>query len=198
MGGGLLQLVAYGAQDIYLTGNPQMTFFKVVYRRNTNFAMESIEQLYSGTPQSKVTFIIDRKGDLIGPCYLQLKIKAKTNDFNGVKIGNRIGYQLIDYIEVEIGGQIIDTQYGDWMDIWSQISMSFEQYQKMLRLVNGNLIDSSSSPTGPGTRKVIIPLYFWFNTNPGLYLPLIALQYHEVKLNVYFKDISPLLTVKTP
>jgi hypothetical protein len=194
MVGGLLQLVAYGAQDIYLTGQPQMTYFKVVYRRHSNFAMESMRVPYTGSLNTKVSFTIPRQGDLIGPCYLQLRIRPTNEEYANVLIGDRIGFQLIDRVEVEIGGQIMDTHYGRWMDIWTQLTMSREQYQKLLRLVNGNLTDYSQS-SGTRTRLISVPLFFWFNLNPGLYLPLIALQYHEVRINVYISKQTPRITV---
>ena len=114
MGGGLLQLVAYGAQDIYLTGNPQITFFKVVYRRHTNFSVESIEQTFNGTADfgKRVTCTISRNGDLINRVYLQVTLPAvecpgkNSYCFRWV---NYVGHMLIRNVEVEIGGQRINV-----------------------------------------------------------------------------------------
>jgi len=174
MGGGLMQLVAYGAQDVYLTGNPQITFFKVVYRRHTNFSMESIEQVFTGNVSlgKKTSCTIARNGDLLGKMYLEVDLSSTTD------LVARPGHAMIDYVEVEIGGQAIDKQYGEWMDIWTQLSHSGEQFQKLERLVDGKLQGKG------GNKKLYVPLQFWFNRNPGLALPLIALQYHEVKLNL--------------
>ena len=174
MGGGLMQLVAYGAQDVYLTGNPQITFFKVVYRRHTNFSMESIEQVFTGNVSlgKKTSCTIARNGDLLGKMYLEVDLSSTTG------LVARPGHAMIDYVEVEIGGQAIDKQYGEWMDIWTQLSHSGEQFQKLERLVDGKLQGKG------GNKKLYVPLQFWFNRNPGLALPLIALQYHEVKLNL--------------
>ena len=177
MGGGLMQLVAYGAQDIYLTGNPQITFFKVVYRRHTNFAMEAIEQTFNGAAAmgQKFSCTISRNGDLLSRVYLEMDIgSVNANTL-------RVGHQMIDYVECEIGGQCIDKQYGEWMDIWAQLSSSTEEWTKLNRLVDGSL-----SANATGKDKIYVPLQFWFCRNPGLALPLIALQYHEVKLNVQF------------
>ena len=122
MGGGLMQLVAYGAQDIYLTGNPQITFFKVVYRRHTNFSMECIKQTFSGTigtNASVVTATISRNGDLISSMHLDVKLVADTTSVTGstyVNWTNNTGHAYINYIELEIGGQRIDKQYGHWLD----------------------------------------------------------------------------------
>jgi hypothetical protein len=169
MGGGLMQLVAYGAQDIYLTGNPQITFFKVVYRRHTNFAMEAVEQTINGTVGSsgaKVTATIARNGDLLGRMWLELTTAATTHDNEG--------HAAIDFVELEIGGQLIDKQYGDWMEIWSQLTHDSASRTKL-----GRLLGSTGS-------YAYVPLQFWFCRNPGLALPLIALQYHEVKLSIQF------------
>ena len=116
MGGGLMQLVAYGAQDIYLTGNPQITFFKVVYRRHTNFSMEHIQQTFKGTsgPNARVVATVARNGDLIHDCFLKIKIQD-TSGFNP-------GHNILDNVEVEIGGQMIDKQYGHFMEADAELN----------------------------------------------------------------------------
>ena len=179
MGGGLMQLVAYGAQDIYLTGNPQITFFKVVYRRHTNFAMEAIEQTFNGVADfgNKVVCTIARNGDLVGRMYLEIDVNVD----NGVKLPKRFGHKLIKSAEVEVGGQRIDKHYGEWLNIWSQLSNSNEEVRKLNEMIDGDLRGDSDT-----VRKVYVPLQFWFNRNPGLALPLIALQYHEVKVAIEF------------
>jgi hypothetical protein len=330
MGGGLMQLVAYGAQDVYLSGNPQITFFKVVYRRHTNFSLESIEQTFNGKPDfdKKVTCTISRNGDLISRMYIQVELDAlpqtysadhddatvpsvlngdyyytmglypkpsiaelnsmfvmdggilvnistlnsfevDSPDFdvgtatvtisyddngsnsiqesivytdssgstelkyNGTnsqliyyvipdtfqivpestpnsttevqvrdELGNNtytvftdnigtilyytsnqissipfptqewLGHKIIDSVEIEIGGQRIDKHYGDWLAIWNELSQTEGHWNGYKQMVEGTTL--------------YIPLQFWFNRNPGLALPLIALQYHEVKLNIKF------------
>jgi len=114
MGGGLMQLVAYGAQDIYLTGNPQITFFKVVYRRHTNFSMEAIEQTINGTVAlgASVSATISRNGDLVSRCYLEFSGGVEADDCAN------FGSSLINNVECEIGGQRIDKHYGHWMETW--------------------------------------------------------------------------------
>ena len=181
MGGGLMQLVAYGAQDIYLTGNPQITFFKVVYRRHTNFAVESIEQTFNGaaTLGNKFSCTISRNGDLLSRVYLEIDMAAATAN---TAFAARQGFQLIDNVEVEIGGQCIDKHYGEWMDIWAQLSHSRSKLRQLNRLVGG------AGDVGGLGNKLYVPLQFWFCKNPGLALPLIALQYHEVKINVQFAE----------
>merc|ERR1712167_53008 len=137
MGGGLMQLVAYGAQDVYLTGNPQITFFKVTYRRHTNFAMESIEQTFNGQADfgRRVTCTISRNGDLAYRTYLQVVLPEVKPSSGNARWLDFPGEQLVSQVEVEIGGQRIDRQYGDWMHIWNQLTMTAEQqvgYFKMI------------------------------------------------------------------
>jgi hypothetical protein len=199
MGGGLMQLVAYGAQDIYLSGNPQITFFKVVYRRHTNFSMESIEQTFNGTTGfgRKVTCTVSRNGDLINRMYLQMDLPAlQTGDYD-----SWVGHKLVKSVEIEIGGQRIDKHYGDWLHIWNELSQTASHWDGYKKMVEGSYVDSSSEnkvtypneiseQSSDSARTVYVPLQFWFCRNPGLALPLIALQYHEVKLNIEFAQLA--------
>ena len=233
MGGGLMQLVAYGAQDVYLTGNPQITFWKVTYRRYTNFAIESIEQTFNGQADfgRRVQCVISRNGDLAYRTYLQITV-PEINQLMG--LGNYTsgqntgvyarwldypGEQMIAQVEVEIGGQRIDRQYGDWMHIWNQLTMTSEQQRAYFKMIGNTtqltfITDPSFSDVdGPcdsqAPRQVCaprnalpettlyIPLQFWFCTNPGLALPLIALQYHEVKINLDIRPIDECLWAVT-
>jgi hypothetical protein len=203
MGGGLMQLVAYGAQDIYLTGNPQITFFKVVYRRHTNFAVESIEQTFNGTADfnKRVTATISRNGDLIQQMYLEVVLPPQGT--TGTVWTYGVGNALIKQAEIEIGGQLIDRQYGDWMNIWTELTIPAgkrDGYDDMVgnKLsiaiggANENLGGLAVTTTG---RRLYVPFQFWFNRNPGLALPLIALQYHEVKLNLELRALTDLVQV---
>jgi hypothetical protein len=207
MAGGLMQLVAYGAQDVFLTGTPEITFWKVSYRRHTNFAIESIEQTFSGQADfgRRVTCTISRNGDLAYRTYLQLTLPEINQSMRGTGQSvyarwlNYIGEQIIAQVEVEIGGQRIDRQYGDWLHIWNQLTMSAEQQKGYWKMIGNTtqltyMIDPGfASVSGPcaaagGPAQVCaprnalpettlyIPLQFWFNRNPGLALPLIALK----------------------
>ena len=271
MGGGLMQLVAYGAQDVYLTGNPQITFWKVTYRRHTNFALESIEQTFNGQADfgRRVTCTISRNGDLAYRTYLQVTLPEINQDMHNpraflqplqrppqprayapgphggaigdaqdglaprgplfgdvvkpVHINDAVyarwldcpGEQLISQVEVEIGGQRIDRQYGDWMHIWQQLTLSAEQergYNKMignttqLTFVTDPTFADVEGPCDSNTPDAVcaprnalpettlyVPLQFWYCRNPGLALPLIALQYHEVKINLDLRPIDECL-----
>jgi hypothetical protein len=202
MSGGLMQIVAYGAQDVYLTGNPQITYFKVVYRRHTNFAVESIEQTFNGTADfgRKVTALISRSGDLIGRVYLQATLPAVSNG-SSIRWVDHVGHHLIKQIEVEIGGQRIDRQYGDWLQIWYELTCGTNQ-RHFLGHGYDDMIGHSDAATGTSLQHwgpshaeatLFVPLQFWFCRNVGLALPLIALQYHEVKINLEFRALSELV-----
>jgi hypothetical protein len=225
MGGGLMQLVAYGAQDVYLTGNPQITFWKVTYRRHTNFAMESIEQTFNGQADfgRRVQCTISRNGDLAYRTYLQVTLpeinQQDANTTSGSVFARWLdcpGEQMISMVEVEIGGQRIDRQYGDWMHIWNQLTLTSEQesgYHKMVGqtsqltyLTDPNFADVATACGAADVPEAVcaprnalpettlyVPLQFWFCRNPGLALPLIALQYHEVKINIEIRPLDECL-----
>jgi len=186
MGGGLLQLVAYGAQDVYLTGNPQITFFKVVYRRHTNFAIEAIQQTFNGNPGygNTVNCQISRNGDLINRMYLQVDVPAIANSGTD-KYVNYLGLRLLKSVVIEIGGQQIDKHYSDWMYIWNELSLPVGKRHAYDKMVGADAAETSITPT-----TLYVPLEFWFCRNVGLALPLIALQYHEVKIKIEFDSKS--------
>jgi hypothetical protein len=197
MGGGLMQLVAYGAQDIYLTGNPQITFFKVVYRRHTNFSMEAIEQTWNGssTANGRCTATISRNGDLVSKLYLEVTPTCVANYNNPASAA-------ITTVEVEIGGQRIDRHSGRWLETWGELTqenpngahgtagaLTGTRFQNMSGM--GGVIASTN------TVPLFIPFQFWFCRNPGLALPLIALQYHEVKIIMEHNMTAALTSTET-
>jgi hypothetical protein len=190
MGGGLLQLVAYGAQDVYLTGNPQITFFKVVYRRHTNFAIEAIQQTFNGNAGygNTVTCQISRNGDLINRMYLQVDVPKKKSltPATTSTYQNYLGLRLIKSVVIEIGGQQIDKHYSDWLYIWNELSLPMGKRYAYDTMVGA---DKDILNGGPGSTDttLYIPFEFWFCRNVGLALPLIALQYHEVKVKIDFE-----------
>jgi hypothetical protein len=185
MGGGLLQLVAYGAQDVYLTGNPQITFFKVVYRRHTNFAIEAIQQTFNGNPiyGSTVNCQISRNGDLINRMYLQVDVEKRAQgQATAMSYVNYLGLRLIKSVVIEIGGQQIDKHYSDWLYIWNELSLPLGK-----RYAYDNMVGADKDILSASGSTLYIPLEFWFCRNVGLALPLIALQYHEVKVKIDFE-----------
>lgn len=191
MAGGLLQLVAYGAQDQFLTGDPLITFFRAVYRHHTNFSMEAIRQDFNGTVKNgnKVSCTISRNGDLLTDCWLEFR---KT-DTTSAETSLASFISTIKTVELEIGGQRIDRHTGDWMRIWSELSLPHEKKTMFDRMVNQGQSDIQTTPANPNyglsdMYTYFVPLQFFFCRNPGLALPLIALQYHEVKVIIEFAD----------
>ena len=209
MGGGLVQLAAYGSQDVYLTTNPQITFFKAVYQRTTNFAMESIVQLVDGNINfgGNITIVVARNGDLLGNIVLQVGLPDPSGyivtpeQYDSVGWVQGVGNYLVKYTSIEIGAQQIDEQYGQWMDIWSQLSLNSSQVAGYSQMVGKDFPTAYSfndvyTPynvaSEPGSR-LFVPLQFWFCRNPGLALPLIALQFHEIRLKITFEKFENLI-----
>jgi len=197
--GGLIQLVAYGEQDVYLTGDPKVTFFQAVYKRHTNFAMETIQQTVNGSNvvnNSRMSVVVARSGDLIGEMFISLLTTTPPVNSNIVSgYSNAYGTwdgtswmaeRAIADVELTIGGQKIDKHYQRWWRLYSELFLDETkkaQYGKMTSNPTGSLGDTANYSYG----QVMLPLFFFFNRDPGLYLPLIALQYHEVRLDF---DIS--------
>jgi hypothetical protein len=210
-GGGLLQLVATGKQDVFLTGNPQITWFKMVYRRYTNFAVESQSMYFDGDPDfgKRLTMLVPRRGDLLGPMVLEVVLPyVEFQDGTAAAYVNNTGHALIEEISIEIGEQEIDKQTGEWMYIWSSLTVPPGQtvgYENMVGASDGAnpptvpieepscTVSSSSSTYQYGASKLYIPLQFWFTKNPGLYLPLLAMQYHPIRLNLKLRGLQEMV-----
>ena len=237
-----MQLVAYGAQDIYLTGKPQITFFKSVYRRHTNFAIESIQQDVLGTPQfgTQISLTISRQADLLKRLWIEYSpydilsgVPTGLLGYPGVTVGANMGHALIESVEIEIGGQTIDKHYGKWLTIWNYLTEpnptgeqgAIDNFSTGPGEYSNN---TSFSPSGTGDNGVTevypratkynrmaythraqvgvttnagaaqlawVPLQFWFCRNPGLAIPLVALQYHEIKLYINIAQLAQVSTM---
>lgn len=190
MGGGLLQLVAYGAQDAYLSGNPQITFWRGLFKRHTNFAMEPFRVNMTGQAAwgTKHSAILGRHADLVSSAYIEVELGADEDYPYYNEEDRRAGFNLLEYVELDIGGQIIDRQYGEYMLLWSSLAYTRDERDKMnyMAYVTNTANASCNDATGRPVRNNLtyIPLMFFFCRNPGAALPLIALQYHEVKINI--------------
>ena len=205
MGGGLLQLVAYGAQDAYITGNPHITFWKVLYKRHTNFAMEAMRVNFTGTPSygQRSVVVVNRNADLMFRTYVEVTMPDTRASATGAAHNvmwttgcrRRLGYLLIQQVEIEIGGQVMDRHYGEWMYLWESLTSPVDQSIRLDQMLGDGAQGTSTTPQGCGGRPAVlyIPLSFWFCRNPGLALPLIALQYHEVRLNFIFRQATDLV-----
>lgn len=209
MGGGLLQLVAYGAQDAYISGNPQITFWKGLFKRHTNFAMEPFRINFSGQVQwgTKQTALVGRHADLLYSTYVEVTLPLSTSvggaltPYGWNNDQGYLGYNLIKYVEIDIGGQVVDRMYSEFMVLWSQLTMDTSQLAKLKKMVSGPCVNDGSTLLTYGTKcatdgrqqkmnVLYIPLPFFFTRNPGAALPLIALQYHEVKINVLWNEVQ--------
>ena len=188
MTGGLIQLVAVGIQDIYLIGNPQITFFKTVYKRYTNFAMESIQQPIDGRPdfEQQIEVTIQRKGDLIKDIIFEILLPILPSGYYWV---NGIGNVLIKQVDLEIGGQLIDRHYSEWLDIWHELTLN-EGLIKAYNSMVGNYNSKSSLEENALIQlRLYVPMC-WFNRDYSLTLPLIALQYHDIVLKIHLRDFN--------
>lgn len=177
MGGGLMQIVSYGSQDEYITGTPDITFFKVQYRKHANFAVETIEQTLN-LSGNDATCTISRSGDLLLNCWIECT-DGDTYGQDKAAGSARNGLEMVKQVDLLIGNQVIDTHYGDWYDIWYKLSVNrknIDGYEQMLNKARVN------------NHKAFVPLQFFFCKNKGLALPLIALKYHEVSLRIKFAD----------
>lgn len=222
MGGGLLQLVAYGAQDAYISGNPQITFWKGLFKRHTNFAMEPFRVNFTGQAawNTKHSAVLGRHADLLYSTYLE--VVMPTGLFNNDQ--GRLGYNLIKYVELNIGGQAIDRLYGEWLYLWDALSSDLTTSKKLWNMVgagpnvtnavaqsytndinsNANVLNTTVLLTDPATctsasgnsgnpslpNTLYIPLTFFYTRNPGAALPLIALQYHEVRIDLQWNAVE--------
>jgi hypothetical protein len=203
-GGGLLQLAAVGKQDAFLTGNPQISFYKMVYRRHTNFATESQPMYFDGTPNfgQRITCLIPRRGDLLGRVYLDVVLpQIKDTSGNLLSYTNSIGHALIQEITFEVGEQEIDRQTGEWMEVWTQLTTPNSQRYALNEMIGRvepyNLIDIKPSASSDGLH-LLIPLQFYFCQNPGSYLPLLALQYSPIRINITLRPLQQLFWVPPP
>jgi hypothetical protein len=206
MGGGLLQLVAYGAQDAYLTGNPHITFWKILYKRHTNFAVEAFRVNFTGAPTygQRLVAVVNRNADLVWKTYVEVSLPETRKEKTGLAENvlwtgaqqQRLGYQLLKQVEVEIGGQVIDRHYGEWLYLWETLTADIDTATKLDAMVNNGTQGATTSVTDCVDRPktLYIPLQFWFCRNPGLALPLIALQYHEVRFNITLADPTDLVS----
>jgi len=199
MSGGLIQLASYGKQDIYLNGNPQITFFKVIYRRHTNFSIEAIQQTFTTEADfgKIVSATIARgNGDLIHRIYLQFTLPALKQEQSGsswVGYVNSVGHNIIKRIDLEIGGQLIERHYSEWMEIWSELSQTESNRRTYNEMIGKYDTDISIQTNALEERTYYVPLQFWFCRNQGLALPLIALTQHEVKVKVEFRPLLQMI-----
>lgn len=217
MPGGLMQLVAYGSEDLYLTGNPQFTYWRLVYKRYSNYSSEYVPQYFTISPtfspvlKTQMTCKIERVGDLLHDCYFVIDLPTIYGDVRSCfRWHDYLGYNIIEWAKLLIGGQQIDQQYSEWMLIWNELTLSSDKkksFDQMIgnssnfKIYNRTTYTDFSNPVpvpatyGDGTilyrkNRLYVPLMFWFCRNPGLALPLIALQYEDVFIQLEVNQIN--------
>jgi hypothetical protein len=222
--GGIIQLItSHNEHNLYLTENPQISFFKTVYKRHTNFSFEIIDEVFDTSPDfgkhSRLT--IPKSGDLLSNMTLHIKIDS-INSYDNTKNANKnikhinsnincacekciklqlgaspnygwvnsLGHALIQCTWIEIGGRKIDKQYGEWLEIWTELTQPYEKRQGYFQMI-GKVEPITFNPsTFTGEMDLYVPLNFWFCKNYGLALPLCSLPYQDIDLMVDFRKFE--------
>lgn len=221
-----MSLLAVGAQDEYIHVGPEMSYFRQVYRKCTNFSMESVRMTFQTSPVleasgTSYTCRIARVGDLLQQMYLSFELPDIYSDddlrFRWIK--NIANHMIVSY-SVRLDSVLIDQKWGEWMDIWNELTLTQEKkwaYDRMsgnveeftnpkslmplVRVVNNRLYYStypvSEGPDRPSIRRrrLYVPLDFWFCKNPSLALPLIGLQYQNVEVTIELRRVEELYQV---
>lgn len=183
----ILMLASQSEQDKELVGNPSISFFKYMYRRHTNFAINTHELLSDDFVDwgKKVFFTISRKGDLLGSMYLQIKIpplRSSNRNPNGEWVSN-LGHVLINKIELQIAGTTIDSHTGEWLYIQNQLTTPVTKKNGVDYMIGYEVF--------PSEEKVMyIPLHFWFNRHHGEALPIAAMPLHDMKIHINLKNFN--------
>jgi len=197
MPGGTMQLAAYGIEDMFLTHDPQITYFKIVYRRHTNFSIEEIKQNFIEISDfgAKVTANISKAGDLIEKTTLVInlpKINKFRDGISQIAWVKNIGYRIIKSISIEINGRTISKQYGEWMYLWNEM---FSPHDKKMDKIVGNISELIDYTYEKNSYELYIPLQFWFNKNAGNALPLVSMTYSDVKINLELNSLDYCLKI---
>lgn len=202
MPGGEVQLVAYGEENMYLNEQPQVTFFKVVYRRYTNFSTETIQTnfLYQANFGKKISCELSKLGDLVHKMWLIVELPdipilydlANTVD-NKLKFAwaRKIAYALIDYVEIEISGQVISRMWGEWLNVLDELN--YTNFNSSLNQYIGNIPELYTlHTTSSGIKSYVlhVPMYFWFCNNSGMALPILCLEYNTIRFNIQLNDFN--------
>lgn len=196
---GLLILVSVGKENIYLSSNPEITFFKITHKRHSNFSTETIAQYFKATPDfgRKVTVNLSKNADLLGPIvlYVELPDIIKENSSvlpSGIKNFawvKKIGLALLSYVDLEIGGVIIDRQFGDYLNIWYELTSNLGRKKAFNKMI-GNIDILTNFSNGKSSYSLYVPLNFWFCQDSGISLPIIAMVHNDIKIHVQFNDLN--------
>jgi len=199
MGLGLLLLVSVGKENIYLSSEPEITFFKISHKRYTNFSIDTIAQYFKSTPDfgRRVTVNLSKNADLLEKLYLYVELPDIIKDNpsvlpTGVKKFawvKKVGLALISYVDLEIGGVLIERHYGDYLNIWGELVINLGKkkgYNKMI----GNIDLLTNYSNGKTSYSLYIPLNFWFCQEIGIALPIVAMIHNDIKIHVQFNDFN--------
>ena len=192
-----MQLAAYGIEDMFLTHDPQITYFKIVYRRHTNFSIEEIQQNFIEITDfgSKVTANISKVGDLIEKTTLVInlpKINKFRDGISQIAWIKNIGYRIIKSISIEINGRTISKHYGEWMYLWNEM---FSTHDNKMNKIIGNIPELIDYTYEKNAYELYIPLQFWFNKNAGNALPIVSMTYSDVKINLELNSLDYCLKI---
>jgi len=199
MGAGLLLLVSVGKENIYISAQPEITYFRIAYKRYSNFSIETVAQYFKTIPDfsRRVTVNISKNADLLGQSYLfvQLPDIITSNHSmlpQGIKKfawNKKIGLSLIKYIDFEISGILVERNFGDWLNIWYELIVPLSK-KKSFNSMIGNIEALTSYSNGKPSVGLTIPLNFWFCQDSGLSLPLVSMVHNDIKIHVEFNDFD--------
>ncbi len=194
MAGGILQLTYVGEQNIYLTCNPEITFFRTIYKRHTNFSLETCIEAFDSMANfgKKARCIVPKKGDMLKNLTLNVRLPSLNNNGSQFLYGwaNTIGHVIVEYTELYIGGVLIDKQYGEWLEIWVELTQPAEKRSGYNEMVGKKEPHYFAVSSFSGAMELYIPMNFYFCRNVGLAIPIISLQYCQIEFHVKFRDLD--------
>jgi hypothetical protein len=202
MPGGEIILVAYGEENMFLSHQPQISFFKIVYRRYSNFSIETIQNnpLYQPDFGKKFSFELSKLGDLVSKMWLVIELPNIPIIYNLSNIVDqklkfawcrKLAYALVEYVDIEIGGQVINRQWGEWMNVLNDFN--FPNYNNNINSFIGNtseFFDFKFTSNGIDSKKLFLPLAFWFCASSGFALPILCLEYSTVRISVKLREFN--------
>lgn len=199
MGLGLLLLVSIGKENIYLSTQPDITYFKIAYKRYTNFSTETVAQYFKNTPDfsRRSTVNISKNADLLGQIYIYIKLPDIIKSNHSILPNNikkfayvkKIGLAIIKYIDLEIGGILIERHFGDWLNIWNELTLDYGKITAFNKMI-GNIELLTDYSNGKQSYGLNIPLNFWFCQDTGLALPLVSMTHNDIKIHIEFNDFN--------
>jgi hypothetical protein len=199
MGLGLLLLVSVGKENLYLSGQPEITYFKLVYKQYTNFSIETIPQYFKTDPDfsRKITINISKNADLLNKLNLYVKLPSipannhsyLPNNIKKFRWIEKIGLGIIKNIDLEIGGIFIDRLSGDFLNMYNELHIT-DGLNKAYNIMIGNTDGNKEYTNGKESYELQIPLNFWFCQDSGLSLPLVALAHNDVKIHIEFNSFN--------